>query len=54
MPQIGQFMRERSGFAGRIRTVTLDIELVLVPADPSGAESAPDYRVHIDSEDGPE
>lgn len=54
MPQIGQFMRERSGFAGRIRTVTLDVKLVLVPADSSGAESAPDYRVHIDSEDGPE
>lgn len=54
MPQIGQFIRERSGFAGRIRTLTLHLEIVLVPAEPSDADNAPDYRVHIDSEDGPE
>ena len=41
MPQIGQFTRSKSGFTGRIRTVALDVELVLVPADLSDAENAP-------------
>lgn len=54
MPQIGQFTRSKSGFTGRIRTVALDVELVLVPADLSDAENAPDYRVHIGDDDGPE
>lgn len=54
MSQIGQFRREQSGFAGHLRTVTIDIELVLVPAEPSDGESAPDYRIHLTDEDGPE
>lgn len=54
MSQIGQFRREQSGFAGHVRTVTIDIALVLVPAEPSDAENLPDYRIHLTDEDGPE
>jgi uncharacterized protein (DUF736 family) len=54
MSQIGQFTRGKSGFSGHVRTFTLDVALVLVPADPSDAENAPDYRVHLGAEDGPE
>lgn len=54
MAQIGQFTRTKTGFSGRVRTLTLDIELVIVPADHSDAENAPDFRVHIGDDDGPE
>ena len=54
MTQIGQFIRDKSGFSGHVRTLTLDVELTLVPTDPSDAENAPDYRVHLGEENGPE
>jgi uncharacterized protein (DUF736 family) len=54
MAQIGTFVRTRNGFSGRLRTLTLDIELVIVPADPSDAENAPNHRIHAGNEDGPE
>ncbi|MGY3539820.1 DUF736 domain-containing protein [Rhizobium sp. AB2/73] len=55
MSLIGQFSRTKSGYTGRIRTLGLDAELVLVPAEQSDAENAPDYRVHLGSDDeGPE
>jgi uncharacterized protein (DUF736 family) len=54
MSQIGHFTSSPSGFDGRLRTLTLDVSLVLVPATASDAENAPDYRVHLDTEDGPE
>jgi uncharacterized protein (DUF736 family) len=54
MSQIGQFTRSKSGFSGHVRTLTLDIALNLVPAEPSDAENAPDYRLHLGEEDGPE
>lgn len=54
MPQIGQFTRTKSGYSGRVRTLTLDAALSLIPAEPSDAENAPDYRVHLGDEDGPE
>ena len=47
MPQIGQFTRETTGFVGRVHTLTLYRELTIVPAEPSDAENAPDYRVHV-------
>ena len=53
MPQIGQFTRKDSGFTGRIETFTLFHDIAIVPADPSDAENAPDYRVH-DRDDGVE
>ena len=34
--------------------LSLDIELVLVPAEHSDTENAPDYRIHAGDEDGPE
>jgi uncharacterized protein (DUF736 family) len=54
MAQIGQFTRNKSGYSGAIRTLSLDVELVLVPADRSDAENAPDYRVHLGDSAGPE
>ncbi len=54
MTQIGQFTRDKSGFSGQIHTFTLDVALVLVPSETSDAENAPDYRVHLGEEDGPE
>ena len=49
--RIGTFMAEDSGFTGHLHTLTLDIELVLVPADNSDSENAPDYRVIAGSDD---
>ena len=55
MSLIGEFTRTKNGYGGRIRTLALDAALVLVPAEHSDAESAPDYRVHLgDDADGPE
>jgi hypothetical protein len=54
MAQIGRFIRTGNGFSGRLRTLSLDIELTIVPADHSDAENAPNYRVHAGDEDGPE
>jgi uncharacterized protein (DUF736 family) len=54
MTQIGQFTRNPSGFSGHIRTLMLSAELVIVAISPSDTEGAPDYRVHLDTEDGPE
>ena len=54
MPQIGEFTRTKTGYAGRIRTVALDVEMVLIPAERSDAENAPDYRIHLRNDDGPE
>jgi uncharacterized protein (DUF736 family) len=54
MAQIGSFIRTRNGFSGRLRTLSLDIELAIVPADRSDTENAPNYRVHADNEEGPE
>lgn len=52
--QIGQFTRSKSGFTGHVRTIGLDVELAVVPIEQSDTENAPDFRIHIDSEDGPE
>src|SRR3546814_16702208 len=54
MAQIGDFTRTETGYSGRIRTLSLDAELTLVPAEPSDAENAPDFRTHIGKEAGPE
>lgn len=54
MPQIGDFTRTKNGYAGHIRTLALDIAIVLVPAEHSDAENAPDYRIHLANDDGPE
>jgi uncharacterized protein (DUF736 family) len=55
MPQIGEFTRTKSGYSGHVRTLTLDVQLALVPAETSDVENAPDYRAHLgDDGDGPE
>jgi uncharacterized protein (DUF736 family) len=54
MTQIGEFTKQKAGYSGRIRTVSLDIEVAIVAAEPSDTENAPDYRLHADGEDGPE
>jgi uncharacterized protein (DUF736 family) len=54
MAQIGQFTRGKSGFKGRIHTLTVDCDLTLVPAESSDAENAPDYRIQLGDADGPE
>jgi uncharacterized protein (DUF736 family) len=55
MAQIGTFTRTASGYSGRVRTLNLDVELTLIPAENAGAENAPDYRIHLgDGDEGPE
>ena len=54
MPQIGEFTRTKNGYAGHVRTLTLNGEIVLIPAEHSDAENAPDYRVHLGDSNGPE
>ncbi len=54
MPQIGTFTREQSGFFGRIHTFSIFREITLVPAEPSDAENAPDYRIHASDDGGAE
>lgn len=51
MPQIGEFTRTGTGFAGRIHTLSLDAEIAIVPAEPSEAENAPDHRVRRGADD---
>jgi uncharacterized protein (DUF736 family) len=54
MPQIGQFTREKNGYVGRIHTLTLDRELIIVPVEEADAENVPNYRVHHGAVEGPE
>lgn len=58
MPQIGQFIRDDSSFIGHLETLSLRQDIIIVPAEPSDAENAPDFRVHVfdsmNNETGPE
>lgn len=54
MATIGQFTRKDAGYVGQLRTLKLDQALSLTPADPSEAENAPDYRIRLGGEDGPD
>lgn len=54
MAQIGQFTADNENFVGRIHTLTLYRDLTIVPAEPSDAEDAPNYRIHNGGADGPE
>lgn len=49
--RIGLFVAADGGFAGHLTTLTLDIDLVLVPAENSDSEHAPDFRVIAGSDD---
>ncbi|RZN34404.1 DUF736 domain-containing protein [Bradyrhizobium sp. Leo121] len=58
MPQIGEFTRDEAGFIGHLGTLLLHPDIIIVAAEPSDAENAPDYRVHLfdgmNNEPGPE
>ena len=58
MPQIGEFTRDETGFIGNFATLFLQQDIIIVLAEPSDAENAPDYRVHLfdgmSNETGPE
>jgi len=54
MTQIGQFARDKSGFSGRIHTLSVCRDLTIVPAELSGTENAPDFRIHLGDAEGPE
>ena len=45
MAQVGTFESTATGFAGRIRSLTLDIDGQIVQAEPGDADNAPDYRI---------
>lgn len=47
MPQIGTFIRDESGFVGHLTTLNLNQDVIIVGAEPSDVENAPDYRVHV-------
>lgn len=44
---IGNFKRAGDGYIGRIRTMQIDADLRIVPAQPGTADKAPDWRVMI-------
>lgn len=48
------FAPTANGYAGRVRLFGIDEAIVLVAAEPSDAENAPDYRIHLDNADGPD
>ena len=48
MPQIGTFTHDDGiGFVGHLTTLMLAQDILIVAAEPSDAENAPQYRVHI-------
>lgn len=49
--RIGTFITADGGFTGQLKTLMLDIELALVPAESSDSENAPDFRVIAGSDD---
>ena len=55
MTQIGSFTATKTGYSGRIHTISLDVIVSLVPAEPTDSENAPDYRIILsDGNHGPE
>ncbi|TPJ83338.1 DUF736 family protein [Mesorhizobium sp. B2-5-4] len=53
MAEIGVFHKTEPGYSGRMRTLLVDAELVLVPAKKCDGK-APDFRIHIGDGSGPE
>jgi uncharacterized protein (DUF736 family) len=50
--RIGTFRAADGGYSGQLRTLSLSIEVSLVPADPSDSENAPDFRVVAGEDEG--
>ena len=44
MANIGTFTAQNNGFAGTVRTLTLNVKVRIVPND-KGREHAPDFRI---------
>ena len=44
---IGSFQSRDDGYVGRVDTLSLDVELSIVRAEPSETEGAPDWRVFL-------
>ncbi|TAM07202.1 MAG: DUF736 domain-containing protein [Pusillimonas sp.] len=44
MSTIGNFTASSNGFAGTVRTLTLNVKVKIAPSD-KASENAPDYRV---------
>ncbi len=44
MSTIGNFTASSNGFAGTVRTLTLNVKVKIVPSD-KGSDNAPDYRI---------
>ena len=49
MANIGTFTAHNNGFAGTIRTLTLNVKVKFVPND-KGSENAPDFRIQSASD----
>lgn len=49
--RIGTFTAADGGFSGHLHTLTLDMELTLVPEENSDSEKAPDFRVIAGADD---
>ncbi|MHB8884386.1 MAG: DUF736 domain-containing protein [Methylovirgula sp.] len=55
MVHIGVFTCTADGYCARLPTLSLDVQLTLVPAGAGDGENAPDYRIHAgDSAGGAE
>ncbi len=50
MGQIGSFTRTSDGYTGHLRTLSLDVELTLIPVEDTDAKNTPDYRIHLGSD----
>ncbi len=46
MAQIGTFTKTKAGYSGHVRTLALDVELTIRPAEKSDSENAPDHRIY--------
>ena len=51
MANIGTFTADKDGFAGTLRTLTLNVKVKLVPNDKGGNENAPDFRIQASGMD---
>ena len=47
MPVIGTFKPEKDGYAGTLRTLTLNMKVKILAYDRKGTEGAPDFRLYV-------
>lgn len=51
MPVIGTFKADKDGYAGWIRTLSLNAKVRIVANDQKQTASAPDFRVYVGTAD---